>query len=254
MLSKIVQVKNEEMQQFQLPVEQEFQHYSLYEALKNANRDIGVIAEVKKASPSKGVIREDFYPVSIATQYVQAKADAISVLTDEQFFQGHKQYLSNVKQVVNVPVLRKDFIVDRKQLLESKYIGADAILLIGEVLEPLKLKEFYLEAQELGLECLVEVHSIQTVEDLLKEIAPRIIGINNRDLSTFETSLEHTKEIIAYLPKSSLVISESGLHTYDDLQFVKNAGAHAVLVGEAFMREQNPGDGISKLFGEGKID
>jgi indole-3-glycerol phosphate synthase len=250
MLSKIVQVKHEEMQKFQLPIEQEFPHYSLYEALRNANRAVGLIAEVKKASPSKGVIREDFHPVSIASEYVKAKTDAISVLTDEQFFHGSKQYLSNAKQVVNVPVLRKDFIVDRKQLLESKYIGADAILLIGEVLEPSKLKEFYLEAQELGLECLVEVHSIQTVEALLKEIAPRIIGINNRDLSTFETSLEHTKEIVTYLPESSLVISESGLHTYEDLQFVKKAGAHAVLVGEAFMREQHPGQGILKLFGE----
>ncbi|WP_456278548.1 indole-3-glycerol phosphate synthase TrpC [Bacillus sp. AK128] len=249
MLNKIVEVKNEEMQQFQLPIQQEVQHYSLYNALRNANREIGLIAEVKKASPSKGIIREDFHPVTIAEQYVQAKTDAISVLTDEQFFQGDKKYLSAIKKVVDVPVLRKDFIVDRKQLLESKYIGADAILLIGEVLEPRKLKEFYLEAEELGLECLVEVHSIQTVEALLKEIAPKIIGINNRDLSTFKTSIEHTKEIVTYLPTTSLVISESGIHTYQDLQFVKAAGAHAVLVGEAFMREEHPGIGIEKMFG-----
>lgn len=253
MLNKIVEVKHEEMEQFQLPNQLEVTHYSLYEALRKANRQIGLIAEVKKASPSKGIIREDFHPIDIAEQYVSAKADALSVLTDEQFFQGSKEYLSNIKRVVNVPVLRKDFIVDRRQLLESKYIGADAILLIGEVLEPLKLKEFYLEAEELGLECLVEVHSIETVESLLKEISPKILGINNRDLSTFKTSVEHTKEIITYLPDTSLVVSESGIHSYQDLTFVKEAGAHAVLIGEAFMRETNPGEGIRKLFGDGQL-
>ncbi|WP_246942184.1 indole-3-glycerol phosphate synthase TrpC [Bacillus pinisoli] len=253
MLNKIIEVKHEEMLQFSLPVQLEVPHFSLYEALRKPNRGLGLIAEVKKASPSKGVIREDFHPVKIAEQYVSAKADALSVLTDEQFFHGSKQYLSNIKQVVNVPILRKDFIVDRRQLLESKYIGADAVLLIGEVLEPLKLKEFYLEATEIGLECLVEVHSIETVEALLKEITPTILGINNRDLSTFKTSVEHTKEIITYLPKSSLVVSESGIHSYEDLSYVKDVGAHAVLIGEAFMREDDPGKGIERIFGEGHL-
>jgi indole-3-glycerol phosphate synthase len=254
MLDKIIKVKEREMEQFTLPLERVFPHFSLLDALQNAKREIGLIAEVKKASPSKGVIRQIFHPVSIAKEYNATGVDAISVLTDEQFFQGSKQYLTEVKQVVNVPVLRKDFIVDRKQLLESKYIGADAILLIGEVLEPQKLKEFYLEAAELGLECLVEVHSIRTVEALLKEITPSIIGINNRDLSTFQTSTEHTKEIISYLPSTSLVVSESGIHTSSDIKFVKEAGASAVLVGEAFMREAEPGAGIRKLFGEDTIE
>jgi indole-3-glycerol phosphate synthase len=250
MLDKIIKVKEMEMEQFILPLERVFPRFSLLDALQNTKREIGLIAEIKKASPSKGIIRQNFHPVSIAKEYEATGVEAISVLTDEQFFQGSKEYLTEVKQVVNVPVLRKDFIVDRNQLLESKYIGADAILLIGEVLEPLKLKEFYLEAAELGLECLVEVHSIRTVEALLKEITPSIIGINNRDLSTFQTSTEHTKEIISYLPATSLVVSESGIHTNSDIKFVKGVGASAVLVGEAFMREAEPGAGIRKLFGE----
>jgi indole-3-glycerol phosphate synthase len=209
-----------------------------------------LIAEVKKASPSKGIIREDFHPVEIAKEYLETGVDAISVLTDTPFFQGAKEYLTEIKNVVDVPILRKDFIVDRRQILESKYIGADAILLIGEVLEPTKLKEFYLEAEELGLECLVEVHSTQTVESLLQVITPKIIGINNRDLSSFITSTEQTKEIVPYLPSGSLIVSESGIHTLKDLQTVKEAGAKAILVGEAFMKEREPGIGIKKLFGE----
>jgi indole-3-glycerol phosphate synthase len=250
MLDQIIKVKEEEMEQFSLPSEALCTHYSLFQALSKPRRDIGLIAEVKKASPSKGVIREDFHPVEIAKEYEETGADAISVLTDTAFFQGAKEYLTAIKQTVNVPILRKDFIVDRRQILESKRIGADAILLIGEVLEPSKLKEFYLEAEELGMECLVEVHSIQTVVSLLKEISPKIIGINNRDLSTFKTTTEQTKLIVPYLPTSSLIVSESGIHTLGDLQDVKQAGAGAVLVGEAFMREQEPGMGIKKLFGE----
>jgi indole-3-glycerol phosphate synthase len=250
MLDQIIKVKEEEMKQFSLPTETLYNHYSLFQALSNPKRDIGLIAEVKKASPSKGVIREDFHPVEIAKEYVATRADAISVLTDTSFFQGAKEYLTTIKQTVNVPILRKDFIVDRRQILESKRIGADAILLIGEVLESSKLKEFYLEAEELGLECLVEVHSVQTVESLLKEITPKIIGINNRNLSSFKTSTEQTKVIVPYLPSSSLIVSESGIHTNSDLQAVMQAGAGAVLVGEAFMKEREPGMGIKKLFGE----
>ncbi len=250
MLGKIIKVKEQEMEKFSLPERQSFQNYSLFDALSNPNRNIGLIAEVKKASPSKGVIRNNFKPIEIATEYMDEKADAISVLTDTSFFQGAIDYLTKIKQAVNIPILRKDFLIDRRQLLESKYIGADAILLIGEVLEPLKLKEFYLEAEELGLECLVEVHSIQTVEALLKELTPKIIGINNRNLATFQTSIDYTKEIVPYLPSTSLIVSESGIHFPKDIQFVKDSGANAVLVGEAFMRETSPRDGIRKLFGE----
>jgi indole-3-glycerol phosphate synthase len=239
MLKQIIQVKEDEMKQFSLPPERQFNHYSLFQALSKPKRVVGLIAEVKKASPSKGIIREDFHPVEIAKEYLETGVDAISVLTDTPFFQGAKEYLTEIKNVVDVPILRKDFIVDRRQILESKYIGADAILLIGEVLEPTKLKEFYLEAEELGLECLVEVHSTQTVESLLQVITPKIIGINNRDLSSFIT-----------LPSGSLIVSESGIHTLKDLQTVKEAGAKAILVGEAFMKEREPGIGIKKLFGE----
>ncbi|MFZ3588661.1 indole-3-glycerol phosphate synthase TrpC [Bacillus sp. DJP31] len=254
MLTKIISVKEDEMKFFSLPKKQSVTNYSLHRALSKPNRNIGLIAEVKKASPSKGVIRAEFHPVEIAKEYMDSKVDAISVLTDRTFFQGSLDYLTQIKQIVNIPVLRKDFIVDRRQILESKHIGADAILLIGEVLEPLKLKEFYLEAEELGIECLVEIHSIQTVEALLKEITPRIIGINNRNLATFQSSIHHTKEIVPYLPSTCLVISESGIHSTIDVQTVKNYGAHAILVGEAFMKEEEPSEGIRKMFGETSLE
>jgi indole-3-glycerol phosphate synthase len=253
MLNKIVEVKKEEASRIKLQEGEVFKHYSLYDSLLNSNREIGLIAEVKKASPSKGVIRENFQPVEIAKEYEAEGADGISVLTDEQFFQGAKEYLTNIKRVVNVPILRKDFIIDEKQIVESKQIGADAILLIGEILEPKQLKEYYLQATELGLECLVEVHSVKTVEGILKEFSPRIIGINNRDLTTFKTSIHQTELIISYLPTDSLVVSESGIHSYSDLQFVKSVGTKALLVGEAFMREESPRLGIKKLFGEDYI-
>jgi indole-3-glycerol phosphate synthase len=254
MLKEIIKVKKEEVEKIVLKEIELFKHYSLYEFLSNSNRDIGLIAEVKKASPSKGIIRPNFNPIEIAKSYVQEKTDAISVLTDQQFFQGSSDYLTEIKKITNVPILRKDFIIDTKQIRESKCIGADAILLIGEVLEPRQLKEFYLEAEELQLECLVEVHSIQTVENLLKEFTPKVIGINNRDLQSFTTSLKQTETIISYLPSESLIISESGIHTQDDLNFIKSVGARGVLVGEAFMREDNPSKGIKKLFGEDTVE
>lgn len=251
MLSKIVEVKKEELNHFVLP-ESKYQHKfsSLLQALTTPNRTVGLIAEVKKASPSKGIIRENFQPIQIAADYVNAGADAISVLTDTQFFQGSKDYLSQIKEVVDVPLLRKDFIVDRRQILESKLLCADAILLIGEILEPGQLMEFYLEAEEMGLECLVEVHSIQTIENLLKVISPKIIGVNNRDLTSFLTSIEQTRLIASYIPKDSLMVSESGIFTNDDIKFVKDSGAKAVLVGEALMRERDLGNAIKRLFGE----
>ncbi len=252
MLSKIINQKKLEVEQLIMPAAVEVDRKSLYQALKNSNRQPALIAEIKKASPSKGIIREQFHHLEIAEDYKKANVDAISVLTDEVFFQGAIQYLIDVKAAVNVPVLRKDFIIDSKQIEQSFRIGADAILLIGEVLEAKQLHEFYLEAYEKGLECLVEVHSYETLDKILSVFSPQILGVNNRNLKTFETSLSQTKELSTYIPKESLLVSESGIHHDNDIEKVKKYGANAVLIGEAFMRAENPRDGIAAIYGEVK--
>ncbi|MBM7553756.1 indole-3-glycerol phosphate synthase TrpC [Thalassobacillus pellis] len=249
MLDTILAIKRQEIQTILLPDQQEAEHHSLNDALKNASHKAGLIAEVKKASPSKGIIRDDFNPVVIANAYEKAGAAAISVLTDQHFFQGHRDFLTDIKKVVSLPVLRKDFIIDHLQVEESARIGADAILLIGEVLEPKQLHEFYRHAEELGLEALVEVHAEKTLEGILKEFTPKIIGINNRNLETFETKLSQTKEISSLVPEESLLVSESGIFTYEDIEEVVNAGAEGILVGEALMRQGNIGEAVKRLMG-----
>ncbi|WP_129704593.1 indole-3-glycerol phosphate synthase TrpC [Priestia megaterium] len=250
MLNKIIETKKEEIQNLQLPEQQNVAKRSFLDALSNPNRELALIAEVKKASPSKGLIKENFQPVEIAKAYEEGKADALSVLTDQHYFQGHRTFLSDIKQHVSIPVLRKDFIIDSIQVEESARIGADAILLIGEALEPLKLQELYLQATEKELDCLVEVHSLETLEKLLAVFTPKIIGINNRNLHTFETSVQQTKEIAKHVPKDQLLVSESGIYLYDDVSYVKEAGAKAILVGESLMRKDNQTKAIEKLFGE----
>lgn len=250
MLDKIISTKKSEVEKLVLPPTQDVSRKSLFQALFNCNREIGLIAEVKKASPSKGIIRDNFHPVEIALAYENAGADAISVLTDEHFFQGHSDYLTAVKKNVNIPVLRKDFIINKKQIEESVRIGADAILLIGEALEPTELYEFYNHAYAQGLECLVEVHSYETLVKVLNVFTPQILGINNRNLLTFETAITNTRDLASYVPSGCLLISESGIHTNKDINEVRNFGASGVLVGEAFMRANEPGEGIRRLFGE----
>ena len=250
MLNKIIETKKEEIQNLQLPEQQNVTKRSFLEALSNPNRELALIAEVKKASPSKGLIKENFQPVEIAKAYEEGKADALSVLTDQHYFQGHQTFLSDIKQHVSIPVLRKDFIIDSIQVEESARIGADAILLIGEALEPLKLQELYLQAAEKELDCLVAVHSLETLEQLLAVFTPKIIGINNRNLHTFETSVQQTKEIAKHVPKDQLLVSESGIYLYDDVSYVKEAGAKAILVGESLMRQDNQTKAIEQLFGE----
>ncbi|WP_281974863.1 indole-3-glycerol phosphate synthase TrpC [Halobacillus litoralis] len=239
MLETILAVKKQEIERLFLPEEHTFTHRSLFSSLKSFPYKAGLIAEVKKASPSKGIIREDFNPVRIAHDYNHAGVQAISVLTDQHFFQGHRDYLTDIKQVVDVPVLRKDFIIDSLQIAESAYIGADAILLIGEALEAEKLHELYLQAYELGMEVLVEVHSEETLEKILAHFTPRILGINNRNLHTFETKLSQTERMAELAPKESLVVSESGIFTHEDLETVAGYGAEGILVGESLMRQQN---------------
>ncbi|CAF1836311.1 indole-3-glycerol phosphate synthase TrpC [Bacillus subtilis] len=250
MLEKIIKQKKEEVKTLVLPVEQPFEKRSFKEALASPNRFIGLIAEVKKASPSKGLIKEDFVPVQIAKDYEAAKADAISVLTDTPFFQGENSYLSDVKRAVSIPVLRKDFIIDSLQVEESRRIGADAILLIGEVLDPLHLHELYLEAGEKGMDVLVEVHDASTLEQILKVFTPDILGVNNRNLKTFETSVKQTEQIASLVPKESLLVSESGIGSLEHLTFVNEHGARAVLIGESLMIQTSQRKAIHALFGE----
>lgn len=250
MLNQIIETKREEVKHLVLPDVQDVPKQSFYEALAAPVRDVALIAEVKKASPSKGIIQPNFDPLQIALQYDQAGADAISVLTDQQYFQGNSDYLTLIKRNIMRPVLRKDFIIDSLQIEESARIGADAILLIGEVLEPAQLQEFYEEAQEKGMDCLVEIHSAETLEGILHLFQPNIIGVNNRDLRTFHTTIQQTIDISSLVPKGSLLVSESGINHHRDIVRVKEAGAGAILVGESLMRKESQTEAVIELFGE----
>ncbi|QGQ46687.1 indole-3-glycerol phosphate synthase TrpC [Metabacillus sediminilitoris] len=250
MLNKIIETKKEEIKNLVLPADEKLPHRSFYQALKYPKREIGLIAEVKKASPSKGLIKENFQPVEIALAYEKGGADCLSVLTDNPFFQGKREYLTSVKKSVNLPILRKDFIIDHIQVDEAKRIGADAILLIGEALDPSLLKELNQYATELTLDVLVEVHDLQTLEQVLKVITPKILGVNNRNLKTFEVDIQQLENMVSYIPKDTLLVSESGLYTKDDLKQVQQYGAKAVLVGESLMRKEDQTLAIQQFFGE----
>jgi indole-3-glycerol phosphate synthase len=209
---------------------------------------ITVIAEVKKASPSAGVIRADFDPVVIARAYEEHGAAAISVLTDVEYFQGSLAYLTAVRAAVGCPVLRKDFVLDRYQLLEARVAGADAVLLIAECLPGDRLAALQRDAVALGLHTLVELHDADQLPRVLDSGAP-VIGINNRDLRTFATRLEHTLELLPKIPADRTVVSESGIATHDDLVRLGSAGARAVLVGESLMRADDIGAALDALRG-----
>lgn len=196
--------------------------------------EISIIGEVKKASPSKGIIKEIFSPKAIAKAYEKVNIDAISVLTEKEFFKGNDRYIKEVKEVTTKPVLRKDFIIDEYQIFQAKYIGADAILLIASVLQK-NLKNFFELSKQLGLQCLVEVHNREELEIAL-EAQCDIIGINNRNLKDFSVDLKTTEELIRYIPKHSIVISESGIKTPEDIQYLNSIGVNGVLVGETFMK------------------
>ena len=206
-----------------------------------------VIAEVKKASPSKGVIRADFKPVDIARSYEAAGASCLSVLTDEKYFQGSDAYLQEIRQAVALPLLRKEFIVDEYQIAESRMIGADYILLIVSALSPGSLRAFHAQAQDLGLDVLIEVHDAAELEIALS-LSPELVGINNRNLKTFETSLSNTYDLLDAIPDDVMVVTESGIHSRDDVQAMRKHDVHAFLVGEAFMRADDPGAALGELF------
>jgi indole-3-glycerol phosphate synthase len=201
---------------------------------------VAVIAEVKKASPSAGVLRPDFDPVAIARTYADHGAAAVSVLTDEPFFQGQLSYLTRIRETIRLPVLRKDFILERYQLLEARAAGADAVLLIAEILDAAELKALLSQAHDLGLQALVEMYDRQNLNAVIDSGA-RVIGINNRDLRTFTTRLEHTLELSAQVPRDRCLVSESGIRTRADVLRLQAAGVRAVLVGETFMRAPDIG-------------
>ena len=209
-----------------------------------------VIAEVKKASPSKGVLREDFIAADIAQSYAQSGAACLSVLTDKQFFQGGVDYLKQARASCELPVLRKDFIVDAYQVYESRSIGADCILLIAACLEDAQMLEFESIAHDLGMAVLVEVHDKTELQRALKLKTP-LIGVNNRNLRTFEVNLSTTTDVVSVVaewPGDRLLISESGIQTHADVTRLREAGVHAFLVGEAFMRAPDPGEAMADLF------
>jgi indole-3-glycerol phosphate synthase len=210
--------------------------------------EVRVIAEVKKASPSAGLLRPDFDPVAIARTYAEHGAACISVLTDEPFFQGKLSYLQAIRAVVTTPLLRKDFILDRYQLLEARLAGADAVLLIAEVLTGPELPALVNAAAALGLQALVELYDAENLPRVLDSGA-RLIGINNRDLRTFETRLEHTLELVSRVPADCCLVSESGIRTHDDVRRLQAAGVRAVLVGETFMRSPDIGASLRALRG-----
>lgn len=207
----------------------------------------GIIAEIKRASPSKGVIRENFNPVEIATSYAAHGATCLSVLTDVQFFQGSSDYLRQARAACTLPVLRKDFMVDPYQIINARALGADCVLLIVAALSPPQLREFEDLAIELGMDVLVEVHD-RTELDIALELDTPLVGINNRNLRTFETSLQTTLGLLPHIPDGKMVVTESGILTTDDVALMRDNGVNAFLVGEAFMRAPEPGQALHDLF------
>ena len=205
-----------------------------------------LIAEVKKASPSAGLIRADFDPVAIARHYERAGAACLSVLTDEQFFQGHLDYLRDIRSIVRIPVMRKEFIIDHYQIVEARAAGADAILLIAECLDDESLNQLCRDARELGMDVLIELYDLDNVPRVLATGNP-LIGVNNRDLRTFVTSLDHTFAVQQQIPADVLLVSESGITSHDDIVRLRDAGVGAVLVGESLMRQADIGRAVEAL-------
>ena len=209
---------------------------------------MGIIAEVKKASPSAGVLRADFDPVAIARSYAAAGADAMSVLTDAPFFQGELAHLTAIRAAVAPPLLRKDFLLDPYQMLEARVAGADAVLLIAEILDDATLRLLLRETHALGMQALVELYDRENVPRVVASEAT-LIGINNRDLRTFDTRLEHTLELAALVPTDRVLVSESGIKTRADIEGLRAAGVKAVLIGETLMRSGDAGAKLRELRG-----
>lgn len=206
-----------------------------------------VIAEIKKASPSKGVIRPDFDPVEIAKSYEQGGAACLSILTDRDFFQGDELFLQQARSATQLPVIRKDFLIDRYQIIEARSIGADCVLLIVASLESAQLAELHGLARDLGMDVLVEVHNAAELETAM-QLDDAILGINNRNLHSFETSLQTTLDLLPAIPADYLVVTESGINSREDVDKMRSHNVQAFLVGEAFMRAKEPGLELQRLF------
>ncbi len=216
-------------------------------AAKLAAGQSAVIAEIKKASPSKGVIREDFHPADIARSYEEGGAACLSVLTDADFFQGSEAYLQEARAACGLPVIRKDFIVDPYQVYEARAIGADCILLIVAALDDERMAQLNTLAIELGMDVLIEVHNAAELQRALP-LGNRLIGINNRNLHNFETSLDNTFSLLEQIGSERIVVTESGIHSAADVAAMRDHGVDAFLVGEAFMRAEQPGQRLAELF------
>ncbi len=212
---------------------------------------INLIAEIKKASPSQGVFRENFDPVEIAQAYATSGACALSILTDKKFFQGEITYLQTVREVVNLPILRKDFIVDKYQLYESVCAGADAVLLITQLLSEERLAEFLRLCSQLNLDAACEVHSDEDLDQVLRQDV-EIIGINNRNLDTFKTDLQVSARLIKRIPRDKIIVSESGIKRLEDVEYLRSLGVHAVLVGEVFMCSPDIASKVKEVMGYGQ--
>lgn len=212
-----------------------------------ARGEAAVIAEAKKASPSKGVIREHFDPASIACSYQKGGAACLSVLTDKDFFQGSEDYLQQARAACTLPVIRKDFLIDTYQVAEARAIGADCILLIVSALDDTQMHELAACAESLGMDVLVEVHDRNELDRALKLTTP-LVGINNRNLHTFEVSLDTTYGLLSAIPADRIVVTESGIFTRNDVHAMQAKGVNAFLVGEAFMRADEPGEELKRLF------
>lgn len=220
---------------------------SFKQALIREN-DIAIIGEIKKASPSKGIIREKFNPCKLANCYEKAGVQALSVLTEKNFFQGKDEYLSDIRRISSIPILRKDFIIDPWQIYQSRVLGADAILLIVGILSQEELVKFHIIAEMLGMDCLVEVHDQKELERAL-EANVEIIGINNRNLKDFTVSLKTTEKLMEYIPEGKIVVGESGIQSPQDIDYMKSLGVNALLIGESFMRSEDIGAKLQELKG-----
>lgn len=214
---------------------------------KIKNKQSAVIAEIKKASPSKGVLREDFKPAEIASSYANNGAACLSILTDKDYFQGHESFLQQARAACDIPVIRKDFIIDPYQVYEARAIDADCILLIVSALDDVNLQLLLDLSHELEMDVLMEVHDELEMERALKTGA-RLIGINNRNLRTFDTSLDTTLDMLSMVNDNHILVTESGIHTQDDVQLMRANNVNAFLVGEAFMRADDPGEKLAELF------
>jgi indole-3-glycerol phosphate synthase len=212
-----------------------------------AQQQSAVIAEIKKASPSKGVLRELFEPNEIAISYEAGGATCLSVLTDQTYFKGHSDDLKQARLACQLPILRKDFIIDEYQIIEARAMGADAILLIAACLSGVQMQQFERIALQLGMDTLVEVHNQQELEKALLLDTP-LLGINNRNLSTFEVSLNNTINLLPYIPKTKCIVTESGIHTINDIHLMRQHAVYAFLVGEVFMRHSDPSTALRTLF------